>query len=299
MSVLPVGNSWQQGNEDNISKVNECYCPNCQGGNGVTLLLPTKVPGFREIVIATLTCADCGFRNSEVTFGGTIQARGTHIEFTLLSPEDLNRQVLKSDSATLILPTLGLEVPPQAQRGTLSTIEGMLSRAAENLTLLQPERLRLADIDNFYRCQRVIDVIKRIIGNVDEESDDDCCAEDDAFLGEEETTLFPFQFIVDDPAGNSYIENFQAPEADLQLHEKQYERTREYFSFFGPVGESLLLWVGSIPTQLIPLFPLCNVLAHSKPGHGFGASTLTSSLERWNNPRRQSQPQKYDQHNKC
>jgi zinc finger protein len=240
-AVLPVDNSWQQGNENDISKVNDCYCPNCQGGNGMTILLPTKVPGFREIIIATLTCADCGFRNSEITFGGTIQARGTRIELTLLSPDDLNRQVLKSDSATVMLPTLGLEIPPHAQRGTLSTIEGMLTRAAENLAILQPERLRLADINNFHRCQRVIDIIKRTLGNTDEESDADFCDEDNAELDEGEASRFPFQFIVDDPAGNSYIENLQAPKADPQLHEKHYERTRKLLSFFGPVVESLSL----------------------------------------------------------
>jgi zinc finger protein len=213
MAALPVGDGWQKGNEDDISEIHDCFCPNCEGGKGHTLMLPTKVPGFREIIIINLTCPECGFRNSEVTFGGEIQPQGSTVSLTVQCSDDLNRSVLKSDSATLKLPNLDLEIPPTTQRGVLTTVEGILSRVKENLLALQPERLRLGDVDNFHRCKAVIDRIERIIGGHEDNDDDDA------------EPIFPFKLILDDPAGNSYIENPNAPKADPHLTISKFDRT--------------------------------------------------------------------------
>jgi zinc finger protein len=220
MAALPVGDGWQQGDEDDISEIHNCFCPNCHEGKAKTLMLPTRVPGFREIVIMAIDCPDCGFRNSEVNFGGEIQTQGSRITLTVTCPEDLNRQVLKSDSSTLVLPSLQLEIPPGTQRGTLTTIEGMISRAEENLSLTQPERLKLGDVDNFHRCKAVIDKIKKLLGT-DDDSDDD----DDEEEEKENNLLYPFDIIVDDIAGNSFIENPNAPTPDPHLKVVKYTRT--------------------------------------------------------------------------
>lgn len=217
MAALPVGDAWQQGSEDDISEIHNCFCPNCHESKAKTLMLPTRVPGFREIVIMAIDCPDCGFRNSEVNFGGEIQTQGSRISLTVTCPEDLNRQVLKSDSSTLILPSLELEIPPGTQRGTLTTIEGMISRAEENLSLMQPERLKLGDVDNFHRCKAVIDKIKKMLGTGDDSSDDE--------EEEEGNLLYPFDIIVDDIAGNSFIENPNAPIPDPHLKVVKYNRT--------------------------------------------------------------------------
>ena len=218
MATLPTSEAWHEATEDDLNVIYNCYCPNCEGGKGKTLMLPTKVPGFREIIVASFDCPDCSFRNAEVTFGGEIQPYGSRLTLMVVGPEDLNRQVLKSDSAAIILPKLELEIPPNTQRGTLSTLEGMLSRAEENLSMLQPERLKLGDVDNFHRCQKVIDTIKRILGKTEEEDDDD-------EKEEPEESLFPFEFILDDIAGNSYIENPHAPKPDPNLKQVKYDRT--------------------------------------------------------------------------
>ena len=128
--------SWKQGTEENINEIHDCYCPNCSGGKAHTILLPTSIPMFREIYIMTLTCPDCNFKNSQVNFGGEIQRKGVKITLSLASPWDLNRQLVKSDSATLGIPALSFEIPPGTQRGTVSTIEGMMMTAARNLEAL-------------------------------------------------------------------------------------------------------------------------------------------------------------------
>jgi zinc finger protein len=161
---------------------------------------------FREIIVMTLVCPECYFRNTSVTFGGTIQDRGERITLHVSTLDDLNRQVIKSDSATLTIPQLELEIPPGTQQGTVTTLEGMLKRAANALQEGQAQRLALGDVDNFRRCQHVIDqlLVYANGGDEDESSSDDS-----------RRLAFPeFDIILDDPAGNSFIENLQAPHAD-------------------------------------------------------------------------------------
>lgn len=212
MGSLPLGKSWQQACESDLIKVPNCLCPNCEGGNAETVFLPTKIPGFREIIVAGLTCPDCHFRNSEATFGGEIQTRGSTMELTLHSRQDLNRQIVKSDFCTITIPWLDLEVPPTTQKGIVTTTEGILSRIQEDLSRLQPERLKLGDIDNFRRCQRVMDMIAMILGGTGGEADNE---------------IFPFAIIADDPSGNSFIENPNAPNEDPSLKVTFYKRTAE------------------------------------------------------------------------
>ena len=213
--TLPVGDAWVEGTEEELNIVYDCYCPNCEGGKAITRMLPTKVPLFRELIIMALECEECSFRNSEISFGGEIQEKGSKITLTLTSKDDLDRQMVKSDSASIIIPYLDLEVPPGTQKGTISTIEGFLKRIAENLEALQPERLKLGDVENFHRCRYVIEQLRRIAG---EEVDDD----DE----NRPKFVFPtFDMILDDPAGNSFIENPLMPKADPNLKKELYFRT--------------------------------------------------------------------------
>jgi len=232
MAAFPNVQNWQQSREG--------HCPSCQRGNAVTTMLPTKVPFFNELIVTNLTCEDCHFRSSETNFGGEIQERGERWTLQVTSPQDLNRQIIKSDSARLqllipleeeealpsspqaaaALAALDLEIPPQTQRGTLSTLEGMIRKATDNLQKLQPERLKLGDLDNFYRCENAIDRLLRIIMATRSEeyiTDGD---------NEEPAPFFvPFTVILDDPAGNSFIENPLAPQSDPNLRSISYDRT--------------------------------------------------------------------------
>ncbi|MFN9979125.1 MAG: ZPR1-type zinc finger protein, partial [bacterium] len=65
----------------------------------------------------------CGYQNSEISFGGTIQEKGERLSLNCSSFEDLNRQIIKSDSCTIYIPSIELEIPPDTQRGVISTLE--------------------------------------------------------------------------------------------------------------------------------------------------------------------------------
>uniref|UniRef100_A0A0E0AWH5 Zinc finger ZPR1-type domain-containing protein n=1 Tax=Oryza glumipatula TaxID=40148 RepID=A0A0E0AWH5_9ORYZ len=181
----------------------ESLCMRC-GDNGTTRLLMTMIPHFREVVLMAFECPHCGERNNEVQFAGQLQPKGCCYRL-----EILNRQVVKSDSATIKIPELDFEIPPEAQRGSLSTVEGIIMRAVDELQALQDERKKVDPqkaeaIDKFLAKLRSLG------------------------LGEA-----AFTFVLDDPAGNSFIENQNAPSSDPLLSVRFYERTREQQAALG------------------------------------------------------------------
>eukprot|EP00554_Chaetoceros_debilis_P003515 CAMPEP_0194093292 /NCGR_PEP_ID=MMETSP0149-20130528/49933_1 /TAXON_ID=122233 /ORGANISM="Chaetoceros debilis, Strain MM31A-1" /LENGTH=136 /DNA_ID=CAMNT_0038778557 /DNA_START=96 /DNA_END=503 /DNA_ORIENTATION=+ len=120
----------------------------------------------------TLTCADCNFKSSEVNFGGEIQKKGCRVTLSVNEHSDINRQIIKADSASVYIPALDFEIPSRTQRGTISTIEGVMLRAAKNLESTQQQRLRLGDVDNFHRCQKVIRGLKILTNNLEQDNED-------------------------------------------------------------------------------------------------------------------------------
>lgn len=195
----------------------ESLCMRC-GENGTTRLLLTRIPFFREIVLMAFDCPHCNERNNEVQFAGQLQPKGCSykLEVTAGDSKILNRQVVKSDSATIKIPELDFEIPPEAQRGTLSTVEGILMRAAEELQALQEERKKLVPETAEAIDQFLIKLKSLASGQV------------------------PFTFIIDDPSGNSFIENPFAPLSDPSMSVRHYERTQEQQASLGFLADPSL-----------------------------------------------------------
>ncbi|ERN20325.1 zinc finger protein ZPR1 isoform X1 [Amborella trichopoda] len=203
--------------DDSIASLHsiESLCMRC-GENGITRLLLTRIPHFREVVLMAFECPHCNERNNEVQFAGELQPRGCCYHLRVMGGDRkmLDRQVVKSDSASIKIPELDFEIPPEAQRGKLSTVEGILLRAAEELQALQEER-RKVDPETAEALDRFLIKLKS-------------CAEGNV----------PFTFILDDPAGNSFIENLFAPSSDPALTVKFYDRTPEQQASLGFLAES-------------------------------------------------------------
>uniref|UniRef100_M4FCY8 Zinc finger ZPR1-type domain-containing protein n=1 Tax=Brassica campestris TaxID=3711 RepID=M4FCY8_BRACM len=193
----------------------ESMCMRC-GENGTTRFLLTLIPHFRKVLLSAFECPHCGERNNEVQFAGEIQPRGCSYRLEVSAGDDkmFDRQVVKSESATIKIPELDFEIPPEAQRGSLSTVEGILARAADELSALQEER-RTVD-------PKTAEAIDQFLSKLR------ACAKADS----------SFTFILDDPAGNSFIENPHAPSPDPCLHIKFYERTPEQQAALGYLSNS-------------------------------------------------------------
>ncbi|CAG8711030.1 14201_t:CDS:2 [Cetraspora pellucida] len=180
----------------------ESYCMNCEQ-NGITKLLLTRIPHWRDIVIMSFDCEHCGFSNNEVQFAGVIAEKGCEYTCEINNKDDLNRQLVKSESASIKLRELDLEIPATTKRGRLTTIEGVITSIIEDLSSGQPDR-KLNDEDIYNKIEAIINKLHGYLDNKEN-----------------------FSISVDDPSGNSYIENLAAPNPDPKLHIQHYNRTRE------------------------------------------------------------------------
>ncbi|KAK5246355.1 nucleolar zinc-finger protein, partial [Cryomyces antarcticus] len=105
---------------------------------GITKLLLTRIPFFREIVIMSFYCDHCHFKNSEIQSAGEIQQRGSKYTLKLDSDADFERQVVKSDGCLFRVEDIDLEIPPG--RGQYSNVEGILRMVLSDLESHQEDR---------------------------------------------------------------------------------------------------------------------------------------------------------------
>ncbi|XP_063075867.1 zinc finger protein ZPR1 [Engraulis encrasicolus] len=186
----------------------ESLCMHCYK-DGSTRLLLTKIPFFKEIIISSFSCPHCNWTNTEIQSAGRIQDQGVLYTLKVTSKSDLNREVVKSDSATTRIPELEFEIPAFTQKGALSTIEGLLDRAVAGLEQDQVLR-RIQDPEVAAQLDEFIEKLKAL-KNVESE----------------------FSFVIDDPSGNSFIENPLAPQQDPDLTVTRYRRSEAQNSVLG------------------------------------------------------------------
>ena len=62
-----------------------------------------------------------------------VEINGVRVIAIIDGSRDLNRQVVKSEHCTVKIPELNFEIPPQTQKGSLTTVEGLIQKAAEGL----------------------------------------------------------------------------------------------------------------------------------------------------------------------
>ena len=74
------------------------------------------------------TCDVCGYKNSEVKGGGAVSELGRRYTLKVAEPADLQRDVLKSETAAISVPEIDLEVTTGTLGGLITTVEGLLTK---------------------------------------------------------------------------------------------------------------------------------------------------------------------------
>lgn len=180
----------------------ESLCMNCYQ-NGTTRLLLTKIPFFKEIIISSFSCANCDWTNTEIQSAGRIQEQGVCYTLKVQSKQDLNREVVKAECATTRIPELDFEIPPFTQKGSLSTVEGLIDRAVAGLEQDQPVR-KATDPEVANKIDEFIEKLRKLKDVEDE-----------------------FTLVIEDPSGNSFVENPVAPQKDEALTVSRFQRTAQ------------------------------------------------------------------------
>lgn len=194
----------------------ESFCASCEG-QGMTRLLLCSIPFFKDIVVMSFSCDNCGFKNNEVQSAGSLAEKGVKITLKVTGPELLSREIVKSEWAVIRIPEIEFEIPATSQKAYFSTVEGVLEKAYDELTWLQPER-RISDP---LTAQKIDDFLER--------------------LNELRLSTRSFTIELDDPSGNSYISHdynkYQLGLHDPSLTIVNYPRTRQQMIDMGYLAE--------------------------------------------------------------
>lgn len=78
-------------------------------------------------------CENCGVRTNEVKSGCGIAEQGIKITLHIQNAQDLDRDVLKSETCSLNIPELELEVGMGVLGGRFTTVEGLLTSLKEEV----------------------------------------------------------------------------------------------------------------------------------------------------------------------
>ena len=191
-------------------------CPGCSKPAKLNVQL-VKIPFFKEVVVSAMNCEHCGYKTSDVKTGGEVPEKGKRLTLKVSAPEDLSRDVLKSESATMHVPECDIEMEAGTMGGRFTTIEGVLTQVRSDLR-------------------------KVVYG---EDDDENLTNDGMQWKRKEEWSRFferldnaigckvPFTCIMEDPLANSYIQSLTAPEPDPKLIEEEYTRTSAEMEHLG------------------------------------------------------------------
>lgn len=183
-------------------------CPGCMRPCTTNMKM-VDIPHFKAVVLMSTVCTECGYRSNDVKTGGEIPELGKKITLKVESPEDLARDILKSESCALECPELSLQVNPGTLGGRFTTVEGLLTQVRDDL--------------------------HNQIFEASGEGGDSLAAEergkwgkffddlDSAIKGEKKFTI-----ILTDPLASSYVQKAVDPDKeDPQMTTEDYQRTDE------------------------------------------------------------------------
>ncbi|XP_026192528.1 zinc finger protein ZPR1 [Cyclospora cayetanensis] len=160
-------------------------CPHC-GTSTANKVCQVDIPGFRQCLIFAFSCPNCGAKNSEIKAAGAYGLAARRWILTVSDSGDLNRDVLKGDTASVEIPSLDFSMEGGAEAGTLTTIEGLIKSLREGVSESAP----------FAVGDSAADASRKRMAYVCEQ------------LGQMQEGLpsvLPFKLIINDPADMSFV----------------------------------------------------------------------------------------------
>ena len=185
-------------------------CPGCMH-SCTTHMKMVDIPHFKQVVLMSTVCHDCGYRSNDVKSGGEIPELGERITLKVIDETDLARDILKSETCALECPELGLSVNPGTLGGRFTTVEGLFTQVRDDLKtqIFQGDEAGKGG-DSLTPEEK--STWEKFFDGLDA-----------AIRGEKEFTL-----ILTDPLASSFVQSLVDPPAvDERITKESYERTDE------------------------------------------------------------------------
>ncbi|RLG00247.1 MAG: hypothetical protein DRN49_03205 [Thaumarchaeota archaeon] len=160
-------------------------CPQC--GEEITVEnYLYDAPLIGKLLISVSKCDGCGYRHNDVR---AVESKGPHrLTLKVDGLKDLNILVVRSSSASIRMPELGVEITPgPAAKGFISTVEGILDKVLEVLSIMKD----------------------------DPEVDERALKEKEEKINKAKEGKIAFTLIIEDPTGASRIISDKAKEEKL------------------------------------------------------------------------------------
>jgi len=173
-------------------------CPVCGGKNTAVSITQThELAYFGEVLESLIKCENCGFKHSDVL---AIEQHDPAKHSLIINKDSLSSRVVRSQSATVSLPEIGIKVEPGPKsEGYVSNVEGVLIRfkdaTKKALTMFKDDLSQ-------ENGEKVLNDIQKILD------------------GELETLL-----LIEDPLGQSKIMDIHAKTEPLSSEELKHLKT--------------------------------------------------------------------------
>jgi len=110
-------------------------CPSCDAASMTTANTEYQVERFGTVLLNVTTCQKCGHKHSDVLM--LTKREPIAIRAPINSIDDLNMRVIKSGTATVMIPEFGATITPGSYSdGYISNVEGILQRVEDALTFM-------------------------------------------------------------------------------------------------------------------------------------------------------------------
>lgn len=205
-------------------------CLECMAENaGEFCRFSATIPHFGCAEIVSYACDECGYAyrkvrtglgfpsSDENAVGESFSSRGKVITLNVCDVEDLKREVVKSDSCTLIVPELELEV--EERDGAYTTVDGLVTGTAQRLRFVKCCSWEGGVGAEHISGSKFEDFFKRSSALVEK-----------ALAAPRGSKTAVFTVVLKDPMGASFIsprEGRNADDEDIVLTIKEYDRTQQ------------------------------------------------------------------------
>ena len=102
-------------------------CPVCHDReNAISIMKEIEIPHFGKVLETTIKCSNCNYKHNDVI---ALEHKDPAKYEIKITKDNLSSRVVRSQSATVIIPELGLKVEPGPKsEGYVSNIEGIIVR---------------------------------------------------------------------------------------------------------------------------------------------------------------------------
>ena len=113
-------------NEESINEM-VIKCPACAiEGVAKSIMKEIEIPHFGKVMETTIQCPSCGFKHSDII---ALEQNDPAKYVLEINKNSLSVRVVRSQSATVIIPEVGVKVEPGPKsEGYVTNVEGILTR---------------------------------------------------------------------------------------------------------------------------------------------------------------------------